>query len=63
MEGIPEWVRLGNITYVMQVEYRDEKFEWAFEWMNRPGEWIKSELNAYPTKTGYGPPAVLLELC
>ena len=53
IEGIPRNTTLGNITYTMQVEHRDERFEWAYEWANIPGEGQKFEANAVPTRMGY----------
>ena len=53
VEGIPRNTTLGNITYTMQVECRDERFEWAHEWVNVPGEGTKFEPNAVPTSIGY----------
>ena len=52
VEGIPRNTTLGNITYTMQVEFRDERFEWAYEWVNIPGEGNKFEPNAVPTSIG-----------
>jgi hypothetical protein len=53
VEGIPKNTNLGSISYVMQVEFREEQFEWAFEWANRPGEGEKYEANAIPIGSGY----------
>ena len=52
IEGIPRNTTLGNITYTMQVEHRDERFEWAYEWVNIPGEGKTFEPNAVPTRVG-----------
>ena len=53
VEGIPRNTTLGNITYTMQVEHRNEQFQWAHEWVNIPGEGTKFEPNAVPTSIGY----------
>ena len=60
VEGIPKNTTLGSITYLMQVEFREENFEWAYDWANRPGEGEKYEPNAIPISTGYVPRLLIL---
>ena len=53
LEGIPHQTSLGSITYVMLTSFKDEKFDWAYEWVNRPGIGEKFEPNAIPIANGY----------
>ena len=46
VEGIPMFATLGMITYQMQVLLANEHFEWAYEWVNRPGAGDRLEPNA-----------------
>jgi hypothetical protein len=53
VEGIPNFAGLPTITYLLQILYKDEGFEWAFDWTNAPGKGDKFEPNAVLVKTGY----------
>lgn len=53
VEGIPSWITMGTITYSLMHLMSEEKFEWAYEWQNRPGTGQLPEKNAFPISTGY----------
>ena len=55
VEGIPFWVTMGTITYSMIHLLADEKFEWAYDWSNRPGHGQLPEKNAVPISNGWFP--------
>lgn len=53
VQGMPPFVTMGMITYQMQHLLKNESFEWAYEWANRPGCGDKFESNAVLVNTGY----------
>jgi len=53
ISGIPSATTLGNMTYMAQVMMKDEEFEWAYEWKNRPGSGEHFEPNVVPVGNGY----------
>lgn len=52
VEGFPKTVSLSNITYFATQTLKNENFEWAYEWANRPGEGTEFERNAIRIGTG-----------
>jgi hypothetical protein len=52
VSGFPAHATLGTITYWALNTLEKEKFEWAYEWKNRPGKGNKFEPNIVPVGAG-----------